>query len=52
MASAQQSLMGLMSQLQSMEQDFTRILMETALKLATMAGTLLAGYANPDGWRG
>jgi len=37
MASAQQSLMGLMSQLQSMEHDFTRILMETALKLATMA---------------
>ena len=37
MASAQ-SLMGLMSQLQSMENNFTYILMEAALKLASLAG--------------
>ena len=37
MASAQ-SLMGLMSQLQSMENNFTCILMEAALKLASLAG--------------
>ena len=37
MASAQ-SLMGLMTQLQSMENNFTCILMEAALKLASLTG--------------